>query len=75
MYVVEYDGVIGKYSDEQLVKIASDRLTSMRLSRLAGADLLRIRTEGRFTDSGYILTSDMVFLSEVGVQVDFDIEK
>ena len=75
VYVVEYDGVIGKYSDEQLVKIASDRLTSMRLSRLAGADLLRIRTEGRFTDSGYILTSDMVFLSEVGVQVDFDIEK
>ncbi len=75
VFVIEYGIERREYTDAELVKIASDRLTSLRLSRLSGADLLKINTEGHFTDSGYILTSDMVFLSEVGVEVDIDIVK
>ena len=73
-YIVEesYEEVI--YTDEELVNIASARLSSLMSSRLMNSDLLRIKTEGRFTEKGYLIFSDIVFLSDVGREVEFYVE-
>ncbi len=62
------------YTDEELVNIASSRLSSLMASRLLDSDLIRVKTEGYFTDSGYFICSDMLFLSDVGAEVEFDVE-
>lgn len=58
------------YSDEELVDITSKRLASATHSRLVSADLLRIKTDGRFTDDGYEMYSDIVFVGEVGRETE-----
>ena len=63
-----------EYTDEELVRIATERLNAVTASRLASSDLIRIRTEGEFTDDGYLMSSDIVFLSDVGVSGEFEIE-
>jgi sporulation protein YqfD len=59
------------YTDDELIKLASDRLRLITAERLALCDLIRIRTEGEFTERGYRLTSRLVVLTEVGVHLDF----
>ena len=73
-YIIEYNTDKGSYTDTELVQIASDRLSAAVLKRLVGCDLLKIKTTGRFTDDGYIIRSDLVFLSEVGVTQEFIVE-
>ena len=33
---------------------------------LAASDLVRLRTYGEYTDDGYVMRNEIVFLSEVG---------
>lgn len=61
-------------SDDQLVKLANARLSSVMTSLLCDADLLSAKTSGKFTDDGYFLQSEIIFLSEVGVSQKFDVE-
>lgn len=75
VYIVDYEYENAVYTDDELVKIASDRLMSLSLSRLYEADLLKIKTEGDFTDEGYRIMTHMVFLSDVSERVKLDIEK
>ena len=63
-----------EYTDEELVKMASERLRALTISTLVGSDLLKINTRGGFIDSGYYLSSELVFLSVVGERVQFDVE-
>lgn len=63
-----------EYTDDELVRIATERLNAITLSRLVGSDLVRIRTSGDFTDDGYRISSDFVFLSDVGEPQEFEIE-
>ena len=62
------------YSDNELVDVTSRRLEAATHSRLVGADLLRARTYGEFTDNGYRMTSELVFLADVGSEVEFTVE-
>ena len=75
VFTLEYESEPAVYTDEELVMIASNRLDAIRISRLVGADLIKIKTDGCFTESGYTLRSDMVFLSDVGELADIDIVK
>ena len=63
------------YSDAELVRICSARLQSSTLSRIVGAELVKIRTFGDYTDSGYKMYSDIVFLAQVGEKLPFDTEE
>lgn len=65
-YIPIFESKTSEYTDEEIVKLATDRLNLLTEKRLASADLLRIRTSGEFTDSGYVIRSKMVFLTEVG---------
>ena len=73
-YIIEECNRQVSYTDEQLVKIASSRLDALIASRLEGADLLKIRTEGSFNQRGYLIRSDIVFLCEVGNEMAFEVE-
>lgn len=72
--VVEYTYVDSTYSDEELVKTASEVLSAKLSARLSSSDLLKIKTDGEFTDTGYRMYSDIVFLTDVGDNVDFFVD-
>lgn len=73
-YVIEYDAFPKSYTDEQIVCIASDRLNVKTLARLSDADLLKIKTAGEYTDTGYLMKSDIVFCKEIGEVSEFVLE-
>ena len=73
-YLPEYNIIEAEYSDEELVSVAASRLNRLTATRLYLSDLLRIRTYGEFTENGYTMHSDIVFLSDVSEQVEFKVE-
>ena len=73
-YTKTYRSVIMNYSDEELVEVTSRRLASAVHSRLISADLCKIRTNGCFTDTGYTMYSDVVFVAEVGREREIEVE-
>lgn len=72
-YIPEYSLDQSVYTDEELVRIASDRLDALMASRLATSDLLKIKTYGEFTEKGYVMRSDITFLCEVGEMWKFEV--
>ena len=61
------------YTDDELVMIASDRLKLELSLRLIGSDLDKISTRGEFTDDGYTMSSDLVYITDVGYENPFTI--
>ena len=70
-YLPVYESLNVSYTDEELVRIASERLSSLCISRLALCDLLRLRSSGEFTEQGYRMVNDMVFCRSVGEFKEF----
>ena len=73
-YLAEYDYTDAVYSDTELVKIATARLNSATATRLTMATLVKIKTNGEFTDRGYLMSNDITFTAEVGTDVSFSAE-
>ncbi len=73
-YSVEYEYEQTLRSDADLVRLASARLNSATMKRLVGADLIKVRTYGDYTDEGYEMYSRIVFLADVGEPLPFTIE-
>ena len=73
-YIPENQVIKSEYTDEELVCVASSRLDALIAARLCVSDLIKIKTRGEFTDEGYLMSSDMVFLSEVAERVKFIVE-
>ena len=74
MFIPEYDTSSKEYSDDELVQIASDRLSCAMVSRLGSADLVRVKSYGEFTDNGYTAGAEYTFLADVGERLAFSIE-
>ena len=74
-YIPQYTYENGVYTDDQLVEIASSRLMSLIALRLENSDLIRIKTRGNFTNTGYTMSTEIVFLSDVAERVKFEIIK
>ena len=62
-----------RYSDDEMIKLAKDRLNLKMASYLSNYDLIRISTSGEFTEEGYTLSSRIQYTREVGVENSFDI--
>lgn len=61
------------HTDSELPELASARLTE-RIGELLGeSDLIKIRTEGEYTDDGYVLRADYVYSAEIGREVEIDL--
>ena len=74
-YIPQYTYENGVYTDDQLVEIASSRLMSLIALRLENSDLIRIKTRGNFTNTGYTMSTEIVFISDVAERVKFEIIK
>ncbi|MBR2343095.1 MAG: sporulation protein YqfD [Clostridia bacterium] len=54
------------YTDDRLVEIALVRTRAALATVLCGGDLLKLFTDGRYTEDGYIMQSTVVYMAEVG---------
>ena len=70
-YAVDYEISDALYDDSALVSLASSRLSAQTASRLLLSDLIRMRTYGEYTDRGYRMSADLVFLTDVGRELPF----
>ena len=72
-YLPSYTYDSGEYSDEELVSLAKDRVSLDTALMLTESDLVRISTDGEFTEDGYRMWSDIVYLTDVGQENIFEI--
>ena len=72
-YLPSYTYDSGEYSDEDLVSLAKDRISLYTALMLAESDLVRISTDGEFTEDGYKMWSDILYLTDVGQENIFEI--
>ena len=61
-------------TDEELIFAVREKTSESILSLTEGADLLSLRSDGRFTDDGYVLYTDVVFLTDVCAVVPFEVK-
>lgn len=62
-------------NDTELSAVASRRLAAIRMLKLSDAELLKISTEGAFSDGGYTMRSKMTVLADIGEEKYFVREK
>ena len=70
-YIPIFDYETAEYTDEEIIKLVSDRLNFITVERLKEADLLKIKTSGEFIEDGYRMQSDILFLCKVGENIEF----
>lgn len=66
VYVAEKRQTEQNYTDSELSAMAASRLAALRAMVLGDSELVKIRTVGEYTDSGYKMTSYVTVLTEVG---------
>ena len=71
VYALEYEEEQKIYTPSELVSVAKARLDSATVSKLAGKDLIKIKTTGEFIDGGYRMVNDIVFLANVAQSLPF----
>ena len=59
------------YSDDQLIKIAEERLRRKRSVLMSDCEILSIKSYGDFTESGYYMVSEMEILKNVCRNSDY----
>ena len=59
------------YSDDELIRLADEKLTEARADRLRGSEIVALRTEGKFTEGGYELTDKVSIIRAVGEEKYF----
>ena len=55
------------------MSVASGRLEARLAVMLSDCDLLSRKTYGHFTEQGYRMSSDVVYLTEVGTETEIEI--
>ena len=71
---LEYGNTTRRLSDSELVEKVAMLHRGDINNTLVGRDLVSIRTDGRFTDGGYLLESLIVYSAEVGRVVEIKTE-
>ena len=72
--ITEYREKECSYTDSEIIFAAGRMLERKLNDSLRGCDLLRLRTEGEFTDGGYLMRCEAVYLTEVGEELSFAVE-
>lgn len=60
---------------EEMTTLASERLAEALSERLRGATLVRIRTEGAFSEDSYNMTATFVCTEEIGRDLPFNVKE
>lgn len=74
-YSVEYESVSVKLSAAEMSTVAAEKMSSALEKKLANATLVRIRTEGSFSENSYTVKSSVVYLEKIGEDLSFDLAK
>ncbi len=74
-YSVEYELKKRLLSESELVSKASDEMALKMQNVLKDAELLRAKTSGAFYETGYKMTTEIIYLSSVGIQAPFEISE
>ena len=61
------------YADWKMVEIAHARMKDRLSEYLVGAELLKIRTEGEYTEEGYRLNTSVIYLTDIGLAAPFEV--
>ena len=56
---------------DKMTALAAQKMQESLADRLTGSTLLRIRTEGEFTEDAYYMTSYITLLEEIGEPLSF----
>ena len=73
-YTVPYEIKNILLTAEQMTAEASLKMGDALNERLSDATLVRIRTDGAFSDSAYNMISSFVCLEEIGSDLPFEVE-
>lgn len=65
-YFVEYSEVTYMRTEDEMAKAARIELEDRINTEFRDADILKLRTTGEFCDDGYVLTSRVVYATEIG---------
>lgn len=65
-YTTEEQTVERTLSADEMAALAAEHLSEAVRARVADGDLVRIRTEGAFTESGYVMTAYLVYRAPIG---------
>ena len=61
-------------SCDEMALLAGQRLRENIAYALAGSELLSIKTNGAFTEDGYVMTAEVTVLKEIGEELKFERE-
>ena len=62
-------------TQDEMAEIALSRTTESISQKLKDSSLIRISTKGKFAGSSYVMTTDMVYSSEIGKNIPFIVQK
>ena len=68
-YAEKYETATADYTNDELVRIAHARLSALTARELYSSDVLSVKTEGGFTDSGYAVSSLFTVVTDIGKSV------
>ena len=61
-------------TEDEMTEIALNEMTAALTDKLADSNLIRISTNGKFLDSSYVMSSDIVFSRQIGRELSFDVQ-
>jgi similar to stage IV sporulation protein len=73
-YIPGYETAVIEYSDDEIIKVATDRMSLLMSARLASSDVIRIKTSGNFSSNGYMIRSEYTYIENVGENAEFFIK-
>ena len=74
-YAVTYESRERQLDKSEMIRSASEGMSLALEEKLGEATLVRIRTEGNFSDDAYTLNSSIVYLQEIGSDRAFSVEQ
>ena len=73
-YAVSYFSEKVQLTEDEMTEIALNEMTAALTDKLADSNLIRISTNGKFLDSSYVMSSDIVFSRQIGRELSFDVQ-
>lgn len=72
-YICEYDEIDATRSQDEMIEVARRELDEMISAALKNADVIKLRTDGNFKEDVYVLTSRVVYSTNIGVEQEIEI--
>ena len=72
-YLQPYTTVESKLSAKEMTDRAGEKMSALIALRVADSTLISIATDGRFSDTSYVMKSSIVYLGDVALTLPFEV--